>query len=410
MAARGLTSPTTARQGTRVHSVWEICQHIQHQMARDDLLPDVWVRGEVSNLKHGMSGHAYFTLKDEHAQLACVLWRDDAERLPFDLQDGLSLLVHGRVNIYGVRGQIQLNAWELQPDGHGRLALAFEQLKERLGKEGLFEEQRKTPLPPFPERVGIVTSLQGAALRDMLRILAARFPLIEVTVRGVRVQGSGAAEEIAHAVRLFNRHGKVDVLVIGRGGGSIEDLWSFNEEIVARAIAASEIPVISAVGHETDFTIADFVSDRRAATPSNAAEVAVPDAADLLDGLDTHERRLRHAAYRCVAQAANRLAGLEQRAALRQPRRLLDAWAQRLDEAAVRLERRTQQALRSADDEFQRAASLLDSYSPLRTLQRGYAIVTVQGKPATTVASLQGGTRAVVRVTDGLVPVVVAHE
>lgn len=409
MAAPASSVPALVPPFARVQSVWEVCQRIKGALGQDGDLSHAWVRGEVSGVKVAQSGHAYFTLKDEHAQLACVVF-SARSKLRFELQDGLGVICYGRVGMYEGRGQVQLVAEEVHPDGHGARHLAFEQLKARLAQEGLFAPERKRPLPEFPERIALVTSLQAAALRDMLRILAARWPLTQVVVRNVRVQGDGAAHEIAAAIEHVNRHRAADVLIVGRGGGSIEDLWAFNEEPVARAIHASTIPVISAVGHETDTTIADFVADHRAATPSNAAERVVPDREDLADALAMVTRRLRHAALKALAHSANRLDALEQRAALRKPQRMLEAWAQRLDEAALALDMAMDQRLRDAGDRLSRGAALLDSYSPLRTLRRGYAIVTTGGAPVTSVAQLRPGSSAEVQVADGKVRTVVTGD
>jgi len=393
----------------RVHTVWEVCQRIRALMDHDDLLPEVWVRGEVSNAKRLAGGHLVFTLKDDHAALGCMMWREHAQGLSFEVRDGVALLVRGRVTLYEGRGQVQLYADELVPDGLGKLHVAFEQLKERLAAEGLFDRARKKPLPAHPRRIGVVTSLQGAALRDVLRILAKRYPLAEVVVRPARVQGEAAAQEVAQAIALFNARCPVDLLIVGRGGGSLEDLWAFNEEVVARAIAASRIPVVSAVGHETDTTIADFVADARAPTPSGAAETVVPDQADLLRALRVRERALGVRANTRIERALARLENFERRAALRKPQRMLDEWRRRLEDAGLHLADAGEERLRDAEERLARAAALLDSYSPLRTLERGYSIVTVEGKPATRAAELRPGTRARLRLADGEVPVVVDH-
>ena len=241
----------------------------------EERFPAVWVEGEVSNFKVYGSGHAYFTLKDEGAQLRCVLFRNRARRVRFEPKDGLSVMAFGAVEVYAQRGEYQLVVELLEPRGLGALQLAFEQLKERLAAEGLFDARRKRPLPRFPRKIGIVTSPSGAALRDMLRIIGRRFGEVHIVLAPARVQGDGAAAEVAQGVRELNALGGVDVIIVGRGGGSLEDLWAFNDEMLARTIVASKVPVISAVGHEVDFTIADFVADVRAATPSNAAELVV---------------------------------------------------------------------------------------------------------------------------------------
>ncbi|MDP7386726.1 MAG: exodeoxyribonuclease VII large subunit, partial [Nitrospinota bacterium] len=291
--------------------------------------PDVWVEGEISNLRRPASGHLYLTLKDEKAQLRAILFRMVASRLRFDIEDGLKVLARGRLTVYEPRGEYQLTADHIEPMGVGPLELAFQQTCERLRKEGLFDEGRKRPLPFFPKRVGIVTSLSGAAVRDILRILHDRAPGVQVLIAPVRVQGAGAAAEIAGAFADLNRQNDVDVIIAGRGGGSIEDLWAFNEEGVARAIFASRIPVISAVGHEVDFTVADFVADARAPTPTAAAEMAVPRTADLAARLREIEGRM---ASRAAARAETLRGELDSLLERRPFRRPLDVFHERQQE------------------------------------------------------------------------------
>ena len=246
---------------------------------------DLWLEGEVSNLRMPGSGHVYCTLKDEFSQIRAVLFRSSAARLKFTLQEGMCIIVRGRLTVYEPRGEYQIVLDSVEPKGIGALQLAFEQLKARLAGEGLFDEAKKTPLPPFPSRVGVVTSPTGAAIRDMLSVLHRRWPTLHIILAPVPVQGEGAAQHIANAVALLNEEDLVDVIIVGRGGGSLEDLWSFNEEVLVRAIAASRVPVVSAVGHETDVTLADFAADRRAATPSAAAETVVPVLAEVVERL-----------------------------------------------------------------------------------------------------------------------------
>src|SRR5262250_2510540 len=275
-------------------------------MALEERFPTVWVQGEVSNFKVYGSGHAYFTLKDEGAQLRCVLFRTRMRRVRFEPKDGLHVMAFGAVEIYAARGEYQLVVELLEPRGLGALQLAFEQLKERLAAEGLFDQRRKRPLPRFPRKIGIVTSPSGAALRDMLRIIGRRFGEVHIVLAGARVQGEGAAAEIAQGVRELNALGGIDVIIVGRGGGSLEDLWAFNDEMLARTIAASKIPIVSAVGHEVDFTIADFVADVRAATPSQAAELVVERADHMRTRIDRAEDRLRRAVERAIGARAQR--------------------------------------------------------------------------------------------------------
>ncbi len=299
------------------------------------------VVGELSNLSRPSGGHIYFTLKDASSEVRCVIWRSDAKTLKFDLQDGMEVIATGGVDVFEPRGQYQLYVRRLEPRGVGALELAFQQLKEKLGKEGLFDPQRKRTLPRFPRRIAIVTSPTGAAIRDMLRTIERRYPKVHVLVFGVRVQGEGAAAEIADAIRRINRSRAeldgIDVMIVGRGGGSLEDLWAFNEEVVARAIFASEIPVVSAVGHEVDFTIADFVADVRAATPTAAAELVVPVLGDLLAEIDARRHRLCQAAQRRIESARSRLAVAERSAWFRDPLGHVRRLAQRVDEMIGRL-------------------------------------------------------------------------
>lgn len=302
---------------------------------------EVRVLGEVSNLSQGGTGHLYFTLKDAGSEVRCAMWQSDAARLRFRPLDGMELIATGTIDVFEQRGQYQFYARRLEPRGVGILELAFRQLKDRLAKEGLFEPARKRPLPLFPRRIAIVTSLGGAVLHDILQTIQRRFPCVEVLVFGVRVQGEGAAEEIADAIRRVNHSspqlGGIDVLIVGRGGGSLEDLWAFNEEVVARAIYASCIPVVSAVGHEVDFTIADFVADVRAATPTAAAELVVPLRSELFDTIREQQRRLSLAARRLLEAAGTRLGAIERCAGFRSPVETVRRRQQALDEIDARL-------------------------------------------------------------------------
>ena len=297
----------------------------------------VWVAGEISNLRAQASGHVYLTLKDDQSQIAAVMFRAAAQVLQFRPVDGMEVIACGRVSVYPARGSLQLYLDSLEPRGLGALQLAFEQLKARLGAEGLFAPERKRPLPRFPRAVGIVTALGGAAVHDMRTVLRRRWPLCRVVVRPVRVQGDGAAREIAAGIADLNRVGWIDVLIVGRGGGSLEDLWAFNEEIVARAIAASRVPVVSAVGHEVDFTIADFVADVRAPTPTAAAGLVVPDRKEIARAVAGAETSLRAALVRRVERTRERVTGLRRR--LGEPDRRVRELALRLDELALRAQR-----------------------------------------------------------------------
>jgi exodeoxyribonuclease VII large subunit len=330
----------------------------------EEAFPRVWVEGEISNWKIYPSGHAYFSLKDEGGQISAVFFRATSRQFRFEPRDGLAALAAGRVGLYSQRGQYQLIVDELEPKGKGALQLAFEQLKEKLQREGLFEAARKRPLPALPRTVGVVTSPTGAVIRDILNVLGRRFANLRVLLNPVRVQGEGAAAEIAAAIAELNRRGDVDVLIVGRGGGSMEDLWAFNEEAVARAIAASAVPVISAVGHETDFTIADFVADLRAPTPSAAAELVVESKAALEGRIDELARRLRSGAEARLRGAHHRLDALAVRRMIGDGRRRLRELAQRIDGDDAALRRAGEAQLAARRRSVERLAAALAHLSP----------------------------------------------
>ncbi len=355
-----------------VQTVSQLARRIRG--ALDASFGRVWVRGEISNLRRYGSGHWYFTLKDDHGQLQAAMFARENQRLRFRPQDGDEVLVEGRVDLYARRGDLQVVCGWMEPLGAGRLQARFEALKARLQQEGLFDASRKRPLPRVPRRIGIVTSPQAAALQDMLRTLDRLDPTLSITVAATRVQGEGAGRQIAAALELLERSSDVEVILCGRGGGSLEDLWAFNEEVVARAIAACRIPVISGVGHETDFVIADFVADARAATPTAAAELAVPPRAELEAGVADLRRRLEAAWQRGRSQRRRRLDGLSRR--LPTPRRRLDAAAQRLDESRERLERATLAQLRVRRARLEAGRRALRALGPLESLGRGYAIAS----------------------------------
>ncbi|MCE0485106.1 MAG: exodeoxyribonuclease VII large subunit [Methylacidiphilales bacterium] len=366
---------------------------------------DVWVTGEISNFRAPGSGHLYFTLKDEAATLAAVMFRPEARRIGFALEDGMALLARGAMTVYEARGQYQLVVSEVRPRGQGGLQQRFEELKRKLQAEGLFALERKRPLPVFPEVIGVVTSLQGAVLHDILQVLQRRAPGIRIRIRDVRVQGVGAAQEIAAAIATFSAEENIDLLVVARGGGSLEDLWAFNEEPVARALAACRMPTISAVGHETDFTIADFVADLRAPTPSAAAELLTRDWAEWHDTLAGLRLSLDRTVRHDLASRRRHLAALASSYALREPRRVVRQWVQRLDDLRESLissahdviqQRRQELALlkarltphHPARKLVQHRAHLvhlvarLRTLGPQATLDRGYALVLDEkGRP-----------------------------
>lgn len=370
VSARESDLPLFASEARKFLTVSEVNELIKGTL--ESRLGALWVQGEISNFRMPPSGHFYFTLKDDRSQIAAVMFRRQGAALRFTPENGLAVLCFGRVSLYTARGDLQLYVEDMEPQGMGALHLAFEQLKKKLAAEGLFAAERKRELPFLPRTIGIVTSDKGAALRDMLCILGGRYPDRRVVVRPVKVQGEGAAPEIAEAIADLNRLGGIDVIIVGRGGGSLEDLWAFNEEVVARAIYRSEAPVVSAVGHEIDFTIADFVADRRAPTPTAAAEMAVPRKNDLAEQIEALGGRLARAAALKLETLREAHRGLARR--LADPGRKLRENQQRVDELSVDLLRRFQDRLRQARDRLAEIAGRLGALSPLAVLDRGYSI------------------------------------
>ena len=380
----------------------QVGQYIKQWMDRDRLLSGLLISGEISNYKVYPSGHHYFTLKDGEGALRCVMFRGDAVSLRFRPSNGMRVIAAGRITVFPRDGQYQLYCVRLTPEGVGDLHLAFEQLKERLAREGLFDPAHKRPLPRFPSMVALITSPAGAAVRDMVRILGARWPLARIRVLPVRVQGEGAAEEIAAALQWANENRVADVIITGRGGGSMEDLWAFNEEVVARAIYRSQIPVISAVGHEPDVTIADFVADLRAATPSNAAELAVPDQNEIYGALLGDDGRLRGAiTFRLdrYRQALDRLATsrpMREPASYWKDKRLL------LDYQSRQLCHGFERCLAGRREALARLSAALDAMSPLRVLARGYAVARGEGgQVVSSVEQVRTGERLELTLSDG---------
>lgn len=356
----------------RPYTVSEITRRIKGLL--ETSLPTVWVQGEISNFTWHSSGHLYFTLKDEYSQLRCVMWRERSQRLFFTPQNGMKVLAQGDITVYERAGQYQLTVRQLQPAGIGELELAFEQLKERLRAEGLFDEKHKRSLPEFPQTIGVVTSPTGAAIRDIAQIIGRRAPWVQVILRPTLVQGEGAAADIAQAIDEFNQYGKVDLLIVGRGGGSLEELWAFNEEMVARAIYRSRIPVISAVGHEVDFTIADFVADRRAPTPSAAAELAVRDRAELQKLVRLLQQQAADGVLRKIKDAQTKVDALVSSYALRRFEDSLEQQLQRVDELSGALIRGLDHIVVGKIGSFREVAGKLDVLSPLSAFQRGFCI------------------------------------
>ena len=358
-------------------------------------LPEVWVSGEVSNCLKANSGHVYFTLKDEGSQLSAVVWRNTASRFRFDLHDGLQVVVNGSVEVYAPRGSYQVIVRQLIPQGVGALELAFRQMHAKLEAEGLFSPNRKRPIPRFPRRIALITSPSGAAVRDMIQVITRRWHAADLVIVPVKVQGEGAAQEIATALRNVHRLPDVDVVICGRGGGSLEDLWAFNEEVVARAIAACKLPVISAVGHEIDVTIADLVADVRALTPSEAGERVVPDRAEVRRALDNLQQRLASGLTNRAKQARLKLDGLAARRVIARPFQRVHDELTRLDDLDVRLRRAVRQRAVVSKQQLDLVAATLDALSPLKGLGRGYSITrrTESGEIVTAPNQLANGER-----------------
>lgn len=406
-----------------VYSVSQVNRYIKDKLDGDGLLSGLLVRGELSNYKRYPSGHHYFSLKDEQGALRCVMFRGDAIRLRFQPANGMQVVAFGRVSVYPRDGQYQLYCTQLFTDGQGDLNAAFERLKKKLAAEGLFDEEAKRPLPRFPHKIALVTSPAGAAVRDMLRILKARWPIAQVLVVPVRVQGEEAAGEIAAAIHAVNNRSDVDLIITGRGGGSMEDLWAFNEEVVARAIYVSNIPVISAVGHEPDVTIADYVADLRAATPSNGAELAVPDQNELRQTLDQLQARLARTLEGRLENRRLRLERLKSsrvlqsmKAPIEDRRRVLSELSRRLAAAGKtalsagrsavearqgRLRLAAPAVVASDRGKLARLCAGLEAMSPLKVLSRGYSVARTEKGAVYSVDQAELGERLELIVTDG---------
>lgn len=384
-------------------TVSELNRYIKELVAKDVILSGLWVKGEISNFKNHYSGHFYFTLKDEKSLLRCVMFRSNASSVAFMPEDGMKVIIRGYISVFERDGQYQLYAEEMQPDGIGALYIAYEKLKNKLAAEGLFDAEKKKKLPYIPRSIGVVTSSTGAVIRDIINVLSRRFYNVNIKLYPVQVQGEQAAGQIAAAIGRFNELDNVDVIIVGRGGGSLEDLWPFNEEIVARSIYGSHIPVISAVGHETDYTICDFVADVRAPTPSAAAEIAMPETAVVENRLDGLKMRLRNAINKKTSMERLSLKRLEGSTAFKQPynriyqsRMLLDVQKRYMEKAleALKIDQRNKLSLLAAQ---------LDSLSPLSSLARGYCIIRSE-KDDTLIKSVHSvslGQRLEISLTDG---------
>lgn len=383
-------------------SVSQVNEYIRLLIDSDPVLGEICVRGEISNFKnHYATGHYYLSLKDEKSVISCVMFSGNASRLKFVPQNGMKVIVYGRVSVFPKSGAYQIYISSMVPDGIGELFIAFEQLKAKLGAEGLFDPSRKKKLPKYPSAIGLVTSASGAAVRDLCNVLGRRFPVARVLIYPALVQGSGAAESVAAGIRYFNEKKNVNVIIIGRGGGSVEDLWSFNDEMLARTIAASGLPVISAVGHEVDFTISDFVADQRAPTPSAAAELAVPDGADLLRRLANAERRCALLAGQKITRFEERLRTMKTTGVLSSPERSLELREAELARSEDNLCAGYRTVVARTEKNLLSVCSRLEAMNPLAVLSRGYAAVSSGEGVVTDAARLSEGDPINVRFRDG---------
>ena len=385
-----------------IYKVHEITQILQGILQSEPILQDLWLEGEISNLGRPSSGHVYFTLKDNNSQIQCAIFRTAASRLRFPMQNGDAVLVNGRLSIYDARSQYQIIGERVVPAGVGELQLAFERLKEQLAAEGLFDPIHKKPLPKFPQKIGLITSATGAAIRDILRMLQKRYPAVEVLLFPTLVQGEDAAGEIAHAIACMNRLPGIDLLIVGRGGGSIEDLWAFNEEVVARAIFASHIPTVSAVGHETDVTIADLAADHRAPTPSAAVENIVPDQEELCQQLIAIRNSLVRSTAGRIDAVRTKLENIQSRIPATHRIDAINRLRQGVDQLDIRGQRAAGQQLSGKRRAWQVAAAQLDTLSPLATLARGYSICKdSSGNTVTDAAQVHVGEEVHLRLSRG---------
>ena len=382
----------------RVATVSQINEYIKQILDKNVILNNVWVKGELSNFKLHYSGHIYTTLKDEGGVLKAVMFKGAASKLAFAPQDGMKVVARGRVGVYENGGVYQLYIEEMIPDGVGELFIAYEQLKAKLQSEGLFDERYKKPIPRFPSRVGVITAPTGAAVRDIINVITRRYPLAQITLYPAQVQGTGSAQSVAAGIEYFNETNSADTIIAGRGGGSIEDLWAFNEEIVARAIFNSKIPIISAVGHETDFTIADFVADLRAPTPSAAAEIAVPSVAELAAAIETDKSRLMQAQISRLKNLQLKINSLKPKT----PQEIINDNSQRLDNLTHRMENSFKLTLMQKKKLLGEQSGKLNALSPLNTLSRGYAIpVKEDGTVIRSVGDTKKGDEFTLKLKDG---------
>ena len=388
-----------------VHSVSEVNRYIKELLAREPVLSGMQVRGEISNYKQYPSGHCYFTLKDASSALKCVMFRSRAQYLRFKPENGMQVVAGGSLSVYERDGVYQLYVDSLMPEGTGDLAVAFEQLKKKLSAEGLFAEERKRLLPAFPQKIGVVTSSAGAVLRDIYRVSKRRWPAVQLVLYPVQVQGTEAAGQIARGIEFFSRTYPVDVIIAGRGGGSMEDLWAFNEEVVVRAIAAAQVPLISAVGHETDYTLADFAADVRAATPSQAAELAVPDRAEVRRQVLALKAQLTRQMQKEIADRRWRLENLLASRALRNPQQLLSEKRQRLDYLLENLQAQLSLGLQGKKHRLDILLNRLAAINPTAVLRRGFALAVKGDKIVSSVHDVALDDELMLTLADGTLKV-----
>ncbi len=382
-------------------SVSQVNKYIKNMMDRDTLLSDITVTGEISNFKRHSSGHYYFSVKDSGAAISAAMFKWQNRNLKFMPENGMRVLVHGKISVYEPSGQYQIIADSIEPDGVGALYAAYEKLRQKLESAGYFDQSRKKPLPQFPRRVGVITSPTGAAIRDILNILGRRFPLAEVVVCPSSVQGEAAPAELAAAVDAMNQARACDVLIIGRGGGSIEDLWAFNSIDVVMAVAKSEIPVISAVGHETDFTLCDFVADMRAPTPSAAAELAVPDSGAVMNYLRQFSAKSKNSLERIIKSSETRVAAVMQMHCMKNPMNVIETKARMLDDVWTSINSSQSNLLNTCELHLRENASRLAALNPLAVLGRGYSVVYKDSIPINSADSLTEGDTVEVQLSDG---------
>ncbi|MFP4660865.1 MAG: exodeoxyribonuclease VII large subunit [Halanaerobiales bacterium] len=386
-----------------IYTITDISKYIKRLMSNDSVLSDLWITGEISNFHHHNSGHMYFTLKDENSCISSIMFSGYNRKVKFDIEDGMKVNAHGYVSIYEPRGTYQFYVDDVEPAGKGALYLAYEQLKEKLDKEGLFAKEHKKKVPVLPKKIGIVTSPTGAAIRDILSVVKRRFPNVYVLIVASLVQGEDASKQIVKGINYLNSRNDIDLIIVSRGGGSIEDLWPFNEEIVARSIYNSQVPIISGVGHETDFTIADFVADLRAPTPSAAAELAISSRLELEKNLENNQQRLLNAIKNKIDTERNRVKNVTEKRVFARPEELFVERSQKLDDLSRQLQWNMEKKVSSFKERFKILNSKIDSLSPLKTLARGYSISSVADKLINSINQIDRGDRLNTRVKDGYI-------